>query len=402
MRSHSLIRRGNALLICVIVLGAVATVLFGAISRLEARHSLERMDRLKGNAEQVAMMVARTLESRLKQVAQASQMNLTKNLVADLDLKWLSRGYVDGTTTDVPGVWVDGTLVYWRVEPLRAYDRTLSDTDHSGRIDGAEVTSAGAQNYLINLESDISKGHIPGVHEIDNPGLYMYEVTVQAFSMRTDSKNLNLAGKAPVQIPNAFPMRKDVLLTDNSAQVKRKVIVKYRRLFEHILFYHAQGVTGDLEIHPGPDMVLIGSVHTNGALYCGLNGATVAMGSSVEVPHPAYAPWIPDLDAVRITAVDGFFRMKKCNNFTAGGLTQPMSIAPGSSLSDKNTANPVYFNATPLKYTDLTFTTTPPGMGTITTKVPVPSVASKSSVIFRHTYDSRQENQDAGTAFQPT
>ncbi len=93
------------------------------------------------------------------------------------------------------------------------------------------------------------------------------------------ARDINIYGKATVSIPAAGP--------PITAYVGQILSVRDAPLFAHAIFYNL-----DLEIFPGPEMNIIGPVHTNGDLYIASQGGnSLNFKGLVSVTGDVYHAW---------------------------------------------------------------------------------------------------------------
>ncbi|MFN8644193.1 MAG: hypothetical protein U0802_21995 [Candidatus Binatia bacterium] len=109
---------------------------------------------------------------------------------------------------------------------------------------------------------------------------------------------------------------------DVEASVGAEFLVGYIPLFQFVAFYR-----NDLEILPGPNMVLNGRVHTNGKLYLNANNTlTIA-------DNPAQQVF-----TVQVSAGQGIYRGRKDQNTCSGTVTVDMledKVAPFGDLDPR-------------------------------------------------------------------
>lgn len=356
MKTINHTRRGNALFLTTIILALVVTGMMSLTDTLVGRQKLEDFTRMSTKTQDAADSVAETLCDRIKENASLlmSDLDTTQN---PLD-GWLTRGYVPSVSSvgSVKGVWMNNSLVYWRLEPVASYDRTMTDVNGGGITD-SDLAALGGTRYLINQSLDVTANSTlptrPVGTENENPGLLFFELTVDAFAMpggnRMDANPMAVAANLPLANP-----------ADHSpyhAQTKKRVLVKNASLFRYVIFYNASGASGDIELYQAPNISVIGAVHTNGAAYLGFNVGVGAFGSSPAVTDPNPNDSVPGLKPIAFTTVNGIFSMRKNDNYLAGFLDPmvvPRSHSVNETSSKQSGLNPTYLNSVRMTYTTRT------------------------------------------------
>ena len=145
-------RYGSALVLTmVVVMGLVALVSIAA-DQMVASHKLSQLNLDRQRARISAESIAAMVESRLVELAltpnpDSSELdNLSHDFQGLQDRWWGLRGacYSDGTTYHeaTQGLWLNGCVVRWRVEPVRVYARTL------------DVQGVASGVFTVNTEPD--------------------------------------------------------------------------------------------------------------------------------------------------------------------------------------------------------------------------------------------------------
>jgi hypothetical protein len=349
-------RRGNALILATIILALVVTGMMALTEQLMGRKKIEDLSRMTSKAQDAAESVAETLCDRIKTNAHV--------LMADLDTSqnpldaWLTRGYVENISNvnSTKGLWVNDCLVYWRLEPVASYDRTITDVDGSG-ISDTDVTALGGTKYMINESLDVTANSTLPARGVgtstENPGLLFFDLTVDAFAM-SDQNRMNAN---PLAVAANLSGANSADRAPYHVQTKKRVLVKSASLFRYVIFYNASGPSGDIELYQAPNISVVGAVHTNGAAYLGFNVGIGAFGSSPAVPDPNPTDTIPGLKPIAFTAVNGIFCMRKNENYLAG-LLNPMNVSRTDSVNETSSKrpglNPTYLNSVQLAYTTRT------------------------------------------------
>ena len=350
-------RYGNALFLATIILALVATGMMSLTDQLMGRQKMINVTQQNTGAQDAADSIAETISDRIKENASLlmTDLNTSQNPLGN----WLTRGYVANVSDvgSVKGLWVNDCLVYWRLEPVAGYDRTITDTNGNGSLDDTDVSAQNGNKYLINQSLDVTANSTLPNRAVgtanENPGLLFFELTVDAFAMpgqsNMDANPLAVAGS----LSSAIASERSTL----HAQTKRRVLVKNASLFRYVIFYNASGASGDLELYQAPNISVVGAVHTNGSAYLGFNVGVGVFGSSPAVVDPNPYDPIPGLKPIAFTAVNGIFSMRKNENYLAG-LLDPMAISRSDPVNETSTKrpglNPPYLNSIALTYTTKT------------------------------------------------
>ena len=274
-------RHANVLIATLIVLSGVAAVLALSSDRLVGTRNLQSVNLARQQATYAAETVAALVESKL--VDSSGGLNaLTEDVnkggnespLKVID-RWLQQGYFAGKDLKSTGMWVGNCLVFWRIEPVKIYSETIADTNGNGRMDSGDTLG---KEYTDNYQANpniITKPTVSfsgtSLNEF-NPGYFHFRITTQAYFV--DQKEWS---KAQLSIKTADPWTKPQQAVASS-QTQRMVQLKLINLFRYVLFYGARGQTGDIEINPGPNLDIMGAVHTNGTLYLGGKGTGYSTG----------------------------------------------------------------------------------------------------------------------------
>jgi len=349
-------RRGNALFLTTIILALVVTGMMSLTDHLIGRQKLETFSRMNTRAQDAAESIAETLCDRIKENASLlmTDLNTAQNGLGN----WLTRGHVANVANvaSVQGIWMNDCLVYWRLEPVASYDRSITDVDGGG-INDSDVSTLGGSRYLINQSLDVTANStLPsrGVGTVnDNPGLLFFELTVDAFAM----PGQNRMGANPMAVAANLASADPADGSPLHAQSKKRVLVKNVSLFRYVIFYNASGASGDLELYQAPNISVVGAVHTNGSAYLGFNVGVGVFGSSPAVVDPSPYDAVPGLKPIAFTAVNGIFSMRKNDNYLAGFLNPmavPRSHAVNETSAKQGGLRPPYLNSVQLTYTTRT------------------------------------------------
>ena len=313
-------RHANVLIATLIVLSGVAAVLALSSDRLVGTRNLQSVNLARQQAAYAAETVAALVETKL--VDSSGDLNaLTEDVnnggnestLAVID-RWLQQGYYAGKDLKSTGMWVGNCLVFWRIEPVKIYSETIADTNGNGRMDsGDTLATAYTDNYQANpnIITTPTVTWVGAPMDEFNPGYFHFRITTQAYFV--DQKEWS---KAQLSVKTADPWTKPQQALASS-QTQRMVQLKLINLFRYVLFYGASGQTGDIEINPGPNLDIMGAVHTNGTLYLGgkgntylkddYHGSASSGGTLINIGS--------NTKKVTVTGVDGIYRMRKVSNF---------------------------------------------------------------------------------------
>ncbi len=380
-------RRGNALLLTTIILALVVTGMLSLTDQLLGRKQLADLSRVTIRAQETADNVAEAICDRIKTNASLLTVDFVSSetsgttgsdgaILNKLD-NWLARGFVKNSSdvASTKGIWLNNCVVYWRLEPVTAFDHTMTDTTGDGVIDKTDIYTNNGVNYMTNRSLDIADSATTPDHSnapsgskrLENSGLLFFEMTIDAFAMSAQhGMNAN-----PLDAATNASSAHSGDRSPFHAQIKKRVMVKNVSLFRYVIFYNAVGKAGDFELYGSPDVTVVGAVHTNGAAYIGAAGGgsnstyKVIFGSN-PVPEAE-----PTLRSVPVTAVDGLFCMQKRAMYEAGELN-PMAVARGTSAGNDYQGSFAYINAAKLKFKYYTkdFTETTKESSTVSFKMP--------------------------------
>jgi hypothetical protein len=353
-------RRGNALLLTTIILALVVTGMLSLTDQLLGRKQLADFSRVTLRAQETADNVAEALCDRIKSNASLLTTDFASSGTGlnQLD-NWLTRGFVNNSS-DVPavkGIWLNNCVVYWRLEPVTAFDHTMTDTTGDGAIQSADVSANNGLKYMTNRSLDIADSATTPAHSaapvgnnrLDNSGLLFFEMTVDAFAMTAQ----NRMSANPLDAATSSASTHSDDRSPYHAQIKKRVMVKNVSLFRYVIFYNATGPTGDFELENPPNVTVVGPVHSNGAIYLGRMNYEVIFGSSPTGDTTAF-PSQPALKTIPMTAVDGFFCMSKRDWYaTSPSDLNPMHFARGTTTGNNYQGGYAYINAAKLKYENL-------------------------------------------------
>lgn len=295
--------RGAAMLITMLVTTALVAVLFMASEHSRASSIMTSMSENRLRATMAAESVAALVEAKL--VGRAAEVeNLTTNVHEDPASWWGLAGcsYTVGNNTVMPsrGLWINGCVVRWRIEPVKIASLIAAET-----IADDATFSVNRELDLARVgqrEADANGASSGGTLLAGNPPFFHYRIVTEAYALN-DPTNVEA-------VPWSEPGHHTV-----SVQVQRVVQLNLVSLFDFAVFYGALGETGDLEFEPETNTVLHASMHSNGALFLGGAGTTfknknykkaASDGGSITMGGKS--------DKVQLSGVMGIFRMRKSAN----------------------------------------------------------------------------------------
>lgn len=265
-------RRGTALFITLVIAVGLVAMVIAASERMYGMKAITSIELAKQRSGATAEAVAAMIESRIMDAA----ADYSK-LVVPLDDKpasgdkpwWGLRGCVykdakgdmhgPGLDTVSEGLWLNGCMVRWMVEPVRVYNQAWSGTP-SGDKDLAYVVNPPGDPSTVNAwETAAQIGPdekaVPGKHNKSTNDFYHFRIVAQAYALAdpndTTAKPWSEAGSHVA-----------------ASQSLRVLQVQSLQLFKYALFYAADAPIGDLDLQTGGRIwVKKGAVHSNGAIY---------------------------------------------------------------------------------------------------------------------------------------
>lgn len=322
--------RGAAMLITMLVTTALVAVLFMASEHTRASSIMTNMSENRLRASMAAESVAALIEAKL--VGRAAEVeNLTTNL-HDAPASWWSLAgcsYTVGGTTMMPtrGLWINGCVVRWRIEPVKIASLIAADTiadDATFSVNRAHDLAQVGQR-----EADANSASTGGTLLAGNPPFFHYRIVTEAYAL-SDPGNVEA-------VPWSEAGHHTV-----SVQVQRVVQLNLVSLFDYAVFYGAIGETGDLEFEPENNTVLNASMHSNGALYLGGAGTTfksknykkaASDGGSITMGGKS--------EKVQLSGVMGIFRMRKSANVFFASASGNDEVAVRAPLDVPRPGKPV-------------------------------------------------------------
>jgi Tfp pilus assembly protein PilX len=290
-------RRGNALVITMLMVVAVIGLLSLASERMLANKVQSDITSDRHRAQAAAETLAAMIEAKLFELAAENTARLKEDLDTGTNTNfwWGRRGFTYANSAATTGLYLNGCMLRWRVEPVKIMARTIAETGNS------------TGTFTVNSENDLAAQQSrknqagPGLFPID-PGYFHFRIVTEAFALKNRADTTVL--------PWATEGTHTAVV-----QAQRVLQLKDVNLFRYVIFYAAVGQTGDIEFHPGPDLHIQGAIHSNGAIFLGggsgsyldgryhdaaSNGGNITIGTE-EKP-------------VNVTGVDGIFRMRKAGN----------------------------------------------------------------------------------------
>lgn len=364
MITTSTSRSANVLVATLIVLVGVGGMLALTSDRLVGTRELQSNNLARQQASYAAEAIASLVETKLVE-SSGDLNNLTKDVVEgnssnpSVAQRWLQQGlYHQGEMTS-KGMWVGNSLVYWRIEPVKIYSQTVADTNNDQQITNDDsLGKYFTDNYRAN-PNELVKPTVDwsgsSMNE-SNPGYYHFRIVTQSYYI-----NQKEWSKAGLDLNSADPWTKPQQALA-SAQTQRMVQLKLINLFRYVLFYGANGPTGDIELNPGAELNIRGAVHTNGALYLGGQGKAYTSNKDADYTNSASSFAGINIGAkdkiATITGVDGIFRTRKVGNFwyqaSRGGLPtvqEPYNIPVKHALNGNDTSSTIVtLNGKPFTY----------------------------------------------------
>lgn len=269
-------RRGNILVMAVILLGGAMALITQSGESVTGSYTLMRTKLY----EQKALAAAEAVAARQEALLGDNFFNINKK-----DSTWL-----DAAGNQYGQRWYGDCQVKWRLEPVQVTE--------------LKTPGATGTKYVVNPDPD-PNATLPSGDEMVNQDIYHYRIATEATYFEK-----NFAGQEVAKI---------------KAQAVRVVQLSSIRLFKYAIFYGQKGARGDIEFAHGPDLKVLGGVHSNGAIYLGgasgptsSNIGNVNTGGKTIIGEPTPAN---NNKKVTVTAVDGIYLMnKRYNYFWKGGV----------------------------------------------------------------------------------
>lgn len=313
-------RRGAALLLTMLVTTAVVVILFMASERSRAESILTGIDNDRLRASLAAESVAALIEAKL--VGHAAEVeNLTTNVDEDPATWWnlIGCAYTDGTTSVIPqrGLWMNGCLVRWRIEPVKIASVVEANTTASN----ATFTINRQINPIrvAQRDADARSASHGGTLMPGNPPYFHYRIVTEAYALKNQD---NITA-----IPWSETGHHTV-----SVQVQRIIQLNLINLFDYAIFYGASGETGDLEFEPDQNVTMFASMHSNGAIYLGGSGADFKNNDYKKSASDGGVIVLGNrTDKVEVLGVMGVVRLRKAANVffaSPAGHDEPGTKAP--------------------------------------------------------------------------
>jgi Tfp pilus assembly protein PilX len=260
-RGHAPTRRGNALIVTMIVMASLAGLFCIAADNVLGQSVITQADLDRQRATYAAESLAAMIEAKLHERA-ADLRNLKVNIDEDPSAWWDLRGCsytrMDANGNEVQvnpdrGLWINGCVVRWRLEPVKIYNKTLAPGESPN---GATYTVNPEPDPNLDSErTDASLATDPNNTLSDQNEFYHYRIVTEAYALTNNED----ADAQPWDNPGERRC---------SVQAQRISQLKVLCLFKYALFYAGEGPTGDIS-SLGFQQIFDGSVHSNGAVYCG-------------------------------------------------------------------------------------------------------------------------------------
>lgn len=313
-------RRGAALLVTMLVTTAVVAILLMASERTRAESILTGVENDRLRASLAAESVAALIEAKL--VGHAAEVeNLTTNVDKDPATWWNLFGcaYMDGTTSVIPqrGLWMNGCLVRWRIEPVKIASAVEENTTASN----ATFTVNRQINPIrvAQRDADARSASHGGTLMPGNPPYFHYRIVTEAYALKNQDN--------VTAIPWSETGHHSV-----SVQVQRVIQLNLINLFDYAIFYGASGETGDLEFEPDQNVTMFASMHSNGAIYLGGSGADFKKNDYKKSASDGGVIVLGNrTDKVEVLGVMGVVRLRKAANVffaSPAGHDEPSTKAP--------------------------------------------------------------------------
>lgn len=324
VRHRGVGRYGGALVLTmVVVMGLVALVSIAA-DHMIASHKLSMLNLDRQRARISAETIAAMVESRLVELAStpnpdSSELdNLSRDFQSVQDRWWGLRGacYSDGATyrQASQGLWLNGCVVRWRIEPVRVYAQTL------------DVQGVASGVFTVNTEPDPAKSEDRKTRvgettlSPDDPGFFHFRIVAEAHTLE-DPRN---GDEQPW-------VARSVTRPQVAVQAQRVVQLQLINLFKYALFHAQEDARGDIDLQTGASLTILkGSVHSNASIYIRggeNNGFTQKprnyhqMASGDDGHNTDGMQFITlgsQAEPIDVVGVNGIFRMGKTANILLG------------------------------------------------------------------------------------
>lgn len=315
-------RRGAAMLVTMLVTTAVVAILFMASERTRGDSILADLGDDHLRASLAAETVAALIEAKL--VGHAAEVeNLTTNIHDDPATWWNLAGcaYTVGTTSVIPqrGLWINGCLVRWRLEPVKIASVVEAQTTARGATFTVNREVNPDPAAVAKRDADARGASDGGALLAGNPPFFHYRIVTEAYALH-DRDDVSA-------IPWSESGQHSV-----SVQVQRVVQLNLINLFDYAVFYGASGETGDLEFEPDQNQTMFASMHSNGTIYLGGAGdgyktknykKSASDGGMITLGNGS--------DKVEVSGVMGVVRLRKAANVyfaSPTGNDEPSVKAP--------------------------------------------------------------------------
>ena len=348
-------RAGNTLIVVLGVVVIAASMILTATDSTNGSRKLREVALAEQEAAYAAEAVASMVEGKLVNLSGDIE-NLNRDVTTwygnSIENFWNLRGYCFANTESIPAAVVSqltaaglsGTrnnlglrfgncIVRWRLEPM-----IVLGTRESGAADFNAITkytdsTRGSTPFAVNYTSNPNDPRYNTLRSSsqwtdgrDNGYFLHFRVVSEAYRLADPSSTESAPWRSAAKGSSVA-----------TAQAQRVVQFKLLSLFRYVIFYAANGPTGDLDLWAGADIAINGAVHTNASFYLGGQGSKYLDVNGNDYHDSASSNKTMTLggsgaNQISVTAVDGIFRMRKPVNLYAlmkglsGASTDPMQV----------------------------------------------------------------------------
>ncbi|MBA3936415.1 MAG: hypothetical protein H0X38_03055 [Planctomycetes bacterium] len=283
------VRRGSALVVAMVVMVASVAMLMRSSDSVSGSFKLLRAKLIEQKVLAAAEAVCSSHETELSNRLTAGDFNA-------LNI-WTST-YGQNYFGDCQ--------VKWRIEPVMI---------------GTPLDPANASYQFVANPDPNPNAVLPSAPQLQNTDLYHYRIATEA-----------------VYSENGVQRCK--------AQAVRVVQMSLTMLFRYAIFYGQTGPAGDIEFAHGPDLSVLGGIHTNGALYMGGSSCPGPTNTTAGVNTGGQTIIGASNNKVTVTAVNGVFLMnKRYNYYNHGGASYPAALDPNNPDPTKITDSSLFYTS---------------------------------------------------------
>jgi hypothetical protein len=301
-------RSGNTLIVAMgILMALVAMVILSSESAIKSHQSTTHV---RGGIEAVGA-VEFVLARREQQVLELASLGDPVEFT-----RWKAHFGSDNYGVD----YIGNCEVRWKVEP--SYTAPFNNPENPTEIE-----------FIANPNPNPSWAPEPGSKQLANDNTFLFRIAAEA----------RYTPSSPEQVLAR-------------AQGVRYAVINKEALFRYVIFYAQSGNKGDLEITHEDKVEIRGNVHTNGALYVGSGSLTndyAAVSGPSEQTIIGPTKWrdlnlngidesAEDNLPVRVTAVDGIFRLSKQTMYGALNDFPMKSVPSGWAVASAYDDNPAH------------------------------------------------------------